>query len=289
MASSYQIRKAIWGTWFPYLVAVLLGAYTIAPFAWMMFTSIKSNLELSQVPPTLFPGDPTFEHFRTLFIGNGLGGPGDNFGRVFLNSVVVSTVSCALSMLIGIPAAYGLSRLRFRYSDLLLVSVIVMRMLPPIALIIPIFQLQVKLGLTNSYSGLIIAYLPLQLPLVVWMLSGFFREIPDELEDAAEVDGAGSLRRLLLVVLPISKPALGITAAFAFLTAWNEFLFALTLSRTIEATTLPVAISGYVSSFQALWGPMAAASAVYALPGIIVVIFSQRYLVRGLSAGAVKG
>ena len=165
----------------------------------------------------------------------------------------------------------------------------VTRVFPPIALALPFFLQFRALGLIDTPLGLIIGYLPIVLPLMIWILTGFFRDFPDELVDAARVDGLGTLGTLLRVVLPLSLPGLGVAVLFGFLVAWNEFVIALTLTRTPAAQTMPVGIASLITQFQVLWGEMMAVAAVYLLPVLVVTLLTQRGLVRGLMTGAMKG
>ena len=165
----------------------------------------------------------------------------------------------------------------------------VTRVFPPIALALPFFLQFRALGLIDTPLGLIIGYLPIVLPLMIWILTGFFRDFPDELVDAARVDGLGTLGTLLRVVLPLSLPGLGVAVLFGFLVAWNEFVIALTLTRTPASQTMPVGIAGLITQFQVLWGEMMAVAAVYLLPVLVVTLLTQRGLVRGLMTGAMKG
>ena len=165
----------------------------------------------------------------------------------------------------------------------------VTRVFPPIALALPFFLQFRALGLIDTPLGLIIGYLPIVLPLMIWILTGFFRDFPDELVDAARVDGLGTLGTLLRVVLPLSLPGLGVAVLFGFLVAWNEFVIALTLTRTPASQTMPVGIASLITQFQVLWGEMMAVAAVYLLPVLVVTLLTQRGLVRGLMTGAMKG
>lgn len=266
-----------------FAVVATLGAFLLLmPVIWIISTSLKPDGEIYAIPPTLLPQSPTFEHFASVLAD-------ETVLRFFGNSLVASAGATAISLLVGIPASLGFARFRYRMSGALLGAVLVTRMFPPVALALPFFLQFRQVGLTNSSLGLVIAYIPIVLPLVIWMLEGFFRELPEELMEAARLDGLGTVGTLLRIVLPIAKPAVAVAGLFGFLAAWNEFVIALSLTRTPEAQTMPVGIAGYITQFQTLWGDMTAASVVYLVPVLIVTVLSQRGIISGLTAGATKG
>lgn len=266
-----------------FTVVALAGAFLLLmPVIWIVSTSLKPDGEVYAIPPTLLPQNPTVEHFVSV-LGD------ETVLRFFGNSLVASAGATAVSLLVGIPAALGFARFRFRASGMLLGAILVTRMFPPVALALPFFLQFRQLGLINSPVGLIIAYIPIVLPLVIWMLEGFFRDLPEELLEASRLDGLGTLGTLLRIVLPIAKPGVAVAALFGFLAAWNEFIIALSLTRTPDAQTMPVGIAGYITQFQTLWGDMTAASVIYLVPVLIVTVVTQRGIISGLTAGATKG
>ncbi|KGM17686.1 hypothetical protein N867_15180 [Actinotalea fermentans ATCC 43279 = JCM 9966 = DSM 3133] len=264
-------------------MVALAGAFLLLmPVIWIVSTSLKPDGEVYAIPPTLLPQNPTLEHFVSV-LGD------ETVLRFFGNSLVASAGATAISLLMGIPAALGFARFRFRASGMLLGAILVTRMFPPVALALPFFLQFRQLGLINSPVGLVIAYIPIVLPLVIWMLEGFFRDLPEELLEASRLDGLGTLGTLLRIVLPIAKPGVAVAALFGFLAAWNEFIIALSLTRTPDAQTMPVGIAGYITQFQTLWGDMTAASVIYLVPVLIVTVVTQRGIISGLTAGATKG
>jgi multiple sugar transport system permease protein len=264
-----------------YLVLIAASVFFLAPIFWIFSTSFKPSGEIMATPAALLPRQPTLEHYSVALTGD---------FRLFLeNSLIAATGATALGLLLAIPAAFGFAKFPYRGSSGLLSFVVVTRVFPPIALALPFFLQFRALGLIDTPFGLIVAYLPIVLPLMIWMLHGFFRDFPNELLEAAEIDGLGVLQTLLRIVLPLSLPGLGVATLFGFLVAWNEFVIALTLTRTPAGQTMPVGISTLVTQFQVLWGPMMAAAAVYLLPVFVVTIVTQRGLVRGLMTGATKG
>jgi len=267
---------------FGYFVLFLFFIFVCLPFLWTISASFKPYVEMFSVPPKLLPKSPTLVHYVNVLTKSDLG--------LFLrNSLVVAVASVAISMCLGIPAAFGLVLVRSKLVSLVLSFIIVVRMLPPVTLVIPFFMLMRSARLIDTRIGLIIAYLPLVLPLVIWMLEGFFREVPKEIIEAAEIDGLRTGGVLLRVVLPLSLPAISNAALFGFLVAWNEFIFALTLTRTTAAQTIPVGIAGYVTAFQTFWGQMTAMATLYVIPAMLFTVFAQKGLIRGLTAGALKG
>jgi multiple sugar transport system permease protein len=264
------------------VLAVAATFLFLLPIIWIVTTSLKPTGEIFAIPPTVLPGSPTLEHFGAILSGS-------QVLQLFGNSLLVATGATVISLLLGVPAAYGFARYRFRMSGVLLGAALVTRMFPPVVLALPFFLQFRQLGLINSTAGLVIAYIPIVLPLVIWMLEGFFRTFPEELAEAARLDGLGTLRTLLRIVLPVSRPAIAVAALFGFLAAWNEFVIALSLTRTPDAQTMPVGIAGYITQFQTYWGQMTAASVVYLLPVLVVTLLAQRGIIAGLMSGASKG
>jgi multiple sugar transport system permease protein len=265
-----------------YLALIGVSAIVLFPFVWIVLTSFKPESELYAIPPSLIPREPTLDHY-TAVLSTG------DFPSFFLNSAIVAPVSTGLALLLGAPAAYGFARFRYRLSWLLFGLIVVARMSPYITLTIPLFVVMRSLGLLNDRLALIITYLAIQLPLIIWILEAFFREVPRELEEAAEIDGMGPVGVFLRIVLPLSLPAVSVAAALGLIAAWNEFIFALALTRTPEAQTIPVGLAGYVTSFQIFFGPMSAGATLYAIPVLLFTVIAQRGIVRGLAAGGVRG
>ena len=264
-----------------YLLLSVVSILFVVPTLWIFSTSFKTPGEIFAVPTTLLPQEPTVENYAAVVAGG--------FRSYLLNSLVAASGATALGLLLGIPAAFGFARYRFRFSGLLLSFTVVTRIFPPIALALPFFLEFKAVGLTDTPFGLIVAYVPIVFPLMIWILEGFFRDYPEEILDAARIDGLGVVRTLVRIVLPTSLPALGVATLFGFLVAWNEFVIALTLTRTPHGQTLPVGISTLITQFQTLWGQMMAVAAIYLLPLLAVTVIAQRGLVRGLMSGATKG
>ncbi len=263
------------------LLALAIVVWSVGPFLWMVITSIKPDRDLATLPPIL-PSEITFEHYRTLFEGR-------PFYRYIINSAIVSTATTVICLLIGSLAGYAFGRLTFPGRLPLLLAVLVVSMFPQIAIVAPIYVRFQQLGLLNTYEAMIIPYNTFALPLAIWVLTSFFRSIPAELEDASRIDGSTRLGALFRVILPLSAPGLFTTAILVFIAAWNEFLFALTLTSSIDHQTIPVGIALLPAMYHVPWGNIAAASTIVTLPLVIMVLICQRWIVRGIVAGALKG
>lgn len=266
------------------LFVVLAVAIALVPVYWLAGISLKREVDQFAVPPVWFSFQPTLAHYREIFFAR-------PFGTYLWNSMVVAVCSTLAALVIGSLAAYGLARFRLPHGldERLSFWILSTRMFPPIVSLVPLFLLMHRLDLLNSRLSLILIYTAFNLPLVVWMMRGFLAEVPAELEEAALVDGYSRLGALLRVALPLAAPGLAATAVFCLIFAWNEFLFALVLTQTDAAMTLPVGIAGQVTQYEIKWGAMSAAGVTAMLPVLAFAFLVQRYLVRGLSLGAVKG
>ena len=264
------------------LTAAVLAA--VAPVYWMLTISLKSEVDQFAVPPRWLWFRPTIEHYYDAFVTR-------SFGQYLITSVIVAVASTACALLLGTLAAYSLARFRLPYNmdRKLALWILSTRMFPAIVTAVPLFLMMRDLRLLNTRLSLIVVYTAFNLPFVVWMMRGFFIEVPRDLEEAALVDGDSRLGALVRVVMPLVAPGLAATAVFCLIVSWNEFLFALVLTQTDAAMTLPVGIAGRVTQYEIKWGVMSAAGTVAMLPILVFALAVQRYLVRGLSLGAVKG
>lgn len=265
-----------------FLALALVAALT--PVYWMITISLKIEKDQFAYPPKWFSFTPTLQHYYDAFVTR-------SFGQYLLTSAIVAVVSTACALVIGTLAAYALTRFRLPYNldRKLSLWILSTRMFPAIVTAVPLFLMMRDLRLLNTRAALIVVYTAFNLPFVVWMMRGFFAEVPPDLEEAALVDGDSRLGALVRVVLPLVSPGLAATAVFCLIVSWNEFLFALVLTQTDAAMTLPVGIAGRVTQYEIKWGVMSAAGAVAMIPILIFALAMQRYLVRGLSLGAVKG
>jgi multiple sugar transport system permease protein len=270
------------GTYGFYALVVLVVVYSLAPYVWTVFTSLKTERELYQFPVTYAPRRPTVNNYVQVFIQN-------PFGRFLLNSAVVSVTSTLICLLMAALAAYAFARLTFPRSQVLLVAILIVAMIPLITVIVPLYILVRNLGLLNTYWGLMAPYITYSLPVAIFILSAFFREIPRELEEAALLDGCTRLNTLWRVIAPLSAPGLITAGIIVFIQTWNEFLVALTLTSTPAVRTITVGIALYRGEFAFPWGVISAAVILATIPIVTLILLGQRLIVRGLTAGAVKG
>lgn len=279
--SMYRLKRRV-GLALTYLGILAALAFFLMPFVWILATSLKGNEDYFSFPPVWIPSEPSLVHYKGLFErGNGW--------LYFKNSMAISSLSMGAALCFSVPTAYSIARFQFGgrfFSNFLLL----MRTMPAIALVIPIYVLYRWIGFTNNYFGLVLLYTVFYIPFAVWLLIGFLRDVPMEVEEAALIDGCSRLQALLRVILPIILPGLAVVALFAFITTWNEFLFAVILTGA-ETKTMMVLVSSYTSGSptDTFFGEAAASVVLGILPSFLVAFALQRYLVKGLALGAVKG
>jgi ABC-type glycerol-3-phosphate transport system permease component len=265
------------------LIALLLVCFMVLlPFAWMVTSAFKKNSEILIWPPTFFSNHPTLEHFQEIFSPKGE-------WRYFRNSIFATTISSLTTIVLAAPAAYALGKHRFP-RDLgrqISVAILVLRFLPPFAVIIPLFSMFRAGGLLDSVWVLVIVYTAFHLPLAIWIIEPAVRGVPPEISDAAAVDGATPVQTMLRIVLPLLRPAIATAMVFCTIFSWNEFFFSLVLTND-KARTYPVVINSFVTDAGPEWGLIAATAVLAALPVVIFCVFMQRHLIRGLTAGSVK-
>jgi multiple sugar transport system permease protein len=261
---------------------ILIMVFCLFPFYWLINVSLKTGPDLSS--SALLPPHPTLDNYQSIF-------ENDDFIKALRNSAIISLSTTLLSLVVGSFAAYALARLRFPRKFLLLAVILSISTFPPIAIAAPVFKLWTDVGLYNSYLGLILPSLTFTLPLTIYILTSFFREIPRELEEAALVDGATYFQSFRKVILPLAAPGLVTAGLLAFIFVWNEFLFAITLTSTPDRRPVPAAIAFFTGSsqFEIPLGTISAASVVVTLPLIALVMIFQRRIIAGMTAGAVKG
>lgn len=263
------------------LCALSIGAYSLVPFLWFVLTSWKSAAQITAIPPEIVP-DFHWGFYRSALATYGL------LGYV-RNSLIVAAATTCVSVALGALAAYALTRFRSAWLRLYLLLLLCVSMFPQIALAGPVWRILDALGWLNTYQGIVAAYISLSLPLAIWILSTFFKELPYEVEEAALVDGCTRLQALWKIVLPLAAPGIFTAAILVFIYAWNEFFFALIVLTSPGRQTLPVGIALFPGEYTMPWGELAAASTMATLPLIALTLLFQRRIVRGLSAGAVKG
>jgi multiple sugar transport system permease protein len=268
--------------WWLWVCVFAIVVFCLAPFYWLVNISLKTGPDLSG--SAIVPPNPTLDNYQSVF-------QNDDFIHALGNSAIVSLVTTALALVVGSFCAYALARLKFPAKFLLLALVLSITTFPPIAIATPVFKLWTDIGLFNTLIGLIIPYLTFALPLAIYILVSFFKEIPKDLEEAALVDGATRFQAFRKIVIPLAAPGLATAGILTFISAWNEFLFAVTLTSTPKARTVPAAIAFFTGSteFEEPLGTIAAASVIISVPLIVLVLVFQKRIVAGLTAGAVKG
>lgn len=264
------------------LFLTLVMIFSIFPFLWMVISSIKESNEIMSVPPTFLPHSLTGSHYTDVVTETFI-------PRYFINSSIVATGSTLIALVFAVLGGYGFARYKFRGKVLLQNAVLSSQMLPTAAVIVPLFIILRSMRLLNTHLGLILAYLIVTLPLSVWMITGYFRSIPVDIEEAAIIDGCSRMGVLLRVILPVSVPGILATAVYCFVVTWNEFIFALSFATQRSVMTLPIGLAEFTKEFVTDWGGLMAASVLMTLPIAIVFLAIQRSFISGLTAGAVKG
>ncbi|HEY6841410.1 MAG TPA: carbohydrate ABC transporter permease [Chthoniobacterales bacterium] len=263
------------------LGAVLIVVWSVCPFLWQISTALQEDKKLVATTPSFIPDPLTFVHFYNIFVIK-------KFQVYLVNSVIVAGTATLLCTFFGTLTAFALARLRVRYRFGFLGLILTVSMFPQIAIVGPLYLLASQLGLLDTYVSLIIVDLTLGLPLMIWVLFGYFSAIPREIDESAGIDGAGPFRTLWLITLPMSLPALVTTGLISFIAAWNEFMFALALTSDMRHQTVPVGIAYFQSLYFVPWGDLSAASVVVTIPLVLMVLFFQRQIISGLTSGAVK-
>lgn len=264
--------------WSSLIVLVILYAF---PFVYMLFTSFKTPIETNAIPPQILPSTWTIQNYLNVLSTQGV-------PESFVNSLQTAALSTVLSLVLGVPAAYAVTRYRTRPGRIFILLALIMRMVPAIIVGAPLITMFHNLGLSDTSLALAIAQTTISLPLSIWLMASFFEAVPDELDESARVDGCSRLGSLWRVVLPVARGGVAVTAIFAFLASWNDFIFALLLT-SVRAVTTPLQIANFQSQFGLDWGNMTSLAVLYSVPVIILAVVLQRHIVAGLTLGAVKG
>lgn len=265
-----------------YVFLILFVLVSVFPLLWVFKMSIVTQRELFQTPPTILPADPTGDAYGTIF--------GDeSFRRALINSVIIAGVTTIICLFFGSIAAYAIARLRFRFKSPVMTLILAISFFPQVAIIAPLFIQYRAFGIINTLWSVIIADVVFALPLTIWILVAFFRELPPDLEEAARVDGATTIQAFRMVIVPLAAPGVFTTAILTFIQAWNEFLFANTFLLDTELQPVTVRIPNFATVYTTDYPAQAAAAVVVTVPLVLLVLFFQRRIVSGLTAGAVKG
>jgi multiple sugar transport system permease protein len=286
-ARPHRRRKPIDGwRWAGRIFLLFMLVYTLVPMAWMLLTSLKTGFAAMQFPPQWIPAEPTlYSYIKLLDPSSSVGA---DFVRYFWNSIFVSTTTTILAVAVAVPAAYAFSRFHFPGRTVLFFAVLLRNMFPAVIFLVPLFILMRWLGLVNTHGSLILTYLTFGLPLAIWLLKGFYDNIPIQLEQAARIDGATRFQAFLLVVMPLSAPGIIATAIYSFILAWNEYIYAYTFLTRNDQMTLPVGIQRFFAENTTDWPGLMAASFMMSVPVVVLFLVLQRYFVRALTEGAVK-
>lgn len=287
--------------------SLLFVIYVLAPIGWLLSSSVQSEAEITSVPPHWIAHQPTLENFQAIFQArdkvvtyenrrqgdSATGGYIPSTAKDLLpsmwNSLIVAVAVVILNLLVSVPAAYALAKIRFIGRTSSIYFMLTTRVIPDIALVVPFFLFVQRLGLLDNLLSLIITYLAITVPFSIFILTGYFESLPDELDKAARVDGCSRLQTLVLVFLPLALPSLVAVVLFTFLTSWNEFLLALMFTQTAASQTMPIVVASFTSDFTISFSFINAAGVLAIVPPVIIAILFERYIVSGLTAGAVKG
>jgi multiple sugar transport system permease protein len=290
-----------------FIGSLLFSLYVLAPIGWLVSSSFQSEAEITSVPPHWIPDHPTLHNFSAIFksesdavtyenrkqgdtaTGGFIPSTAANLLPSMKNSFLVALAVVVLNLLVSVPAAYALAKIRFVGRTTSIYFMLSTRVIPDIALVVPFFLFVQKLGLMDNLWSLIITYLAITVPFSIFILTGYFESLPDELDKAARVDGCSRLQTLLLVYLPLAVPSLVAVVLFTFLTSWNEFLLALMFTQTPASQTMPIVVASFASDFNISFSFINAAGVMAIVPPVIIAIVFERYIVSGLTAGAVKG
>jgi len=264
-----------------FLFTAVLVLLVLVPFVWVLASSLKPTSEIFSVPVRLLPRSPTLAAYQEAL---GMGA----FRRYFLNSTLLSSVTVLLNLALGAPAAFAFARLRFRFRRALLLSVLATQLFPAAMLVIPLYIIWGLLNLFNTYLALVLTYLVFSLPLTIWMLTAFFRQVPVEIEEAARIDGCSRLGAFWRVILPLTRPGMVVVAIYAAVMIWQEFLFAASFTSSDEVRPLSVGLFLFIGEYSVQWNLLMASAVVLSLPVVLVFLLLQRYFIQGIAAGAVK-
>ena len=276
------MTEAKWKTFLRYVVLMVFLVGILLPFYWMFVTSFKPNIELGAYPPTLVPKSWTFMHYNEAFTQYG-------FGMYIRNSVIISLTSTFLVLVFSSMAGFAVARLPVKRKVPTLVALLIISMFPPIAIVSPLYMLLRTLGWLNTYQGLIIPYTAFNMPFAIWILRNYFLQVPKALLESARVDGATVFQSFYRIFVPLTKPGLFTAAVFTFVATWTEFFMAMTFNQSNTMRTIPVGIAMFSGQFSVPYGTIFAGSIVSILPIVILTIIFRKWIVSGLTSGALKG
>jgi len=271
-----------------HFVALFIAMAIIClPGLWIVLNSFRPTVEIMAKPPVWIPHSLSFDHYKAMFGVVGQGGV--PVGRYFINSLVISLTSTVVAMLVAMAGGYAFARYQFRGKSIIFVTFMLTRAVPGVALSLPLFIVFAKLGIIDTHFGLILVYVAMNVPFSIWLIDGFFRQVPKELGEAAEIDGCTRWQAFWKVEFPVAKAGIASAAIFAFLTSWNEYALASQLTRSVFSKTMPVGLLDFTSEFTINWGGMCALAVLMIIPALVLTFIVQKHLISGLTFGGVKG
>ncbi|YBV96230.1 carbohydrate ABC transporter permease [Phyllobacteriaceae bacterium JZ32] len=271
-----------------HFIGVFLAMTVIClPGVWIILNSMRPTVEIMAKPPVWIPTDLSLDAYRAMF--GGIGGGGVPVWDYFRNSIIVSITSTVVALAIGMAGGYAFARFRFKGKSAIFLGFMLTRAVPGIALSLPLFMIYARLGIIDTHFGLILTYVALNVPFTIWLIDGFFRQVPRDLAEAAQIDGCTRWQAFWQVEFPLAGPGIASAGIFAFLTSWNEYALASQLTRSVNSKTLPVGLLDYTAEFTIDWRGMCALAVVMIVPALILTFIIQKHLVSGLTFGAVKG
>ena len=277
-----------WQRWAIRFGVFFAMALLVVPGAWVVLTAFRPNIEVLARPAVWIPQHPTLDNFARLF-GFSTEQQGLPVGRYFINSLVISLTSTAVAIVIGMAGGYAFARYRFPGKGAMFLAFMLSRTVPGVALSLPLFIIWSRIGLIDTYFGLILVYLAVNIPFTIWLTDGFFRQIPVDLAEAAQIDGCTRWQAFWKVEFPLSRSGLASAAIFAFLTSWNEYALASQLTRTTASKTMPVGLMDFTAQFTVDWTGMSAMAVLIIIPALVLTFIVQKHLIAGLTFGGVKG
>ncbi|MGO4437066.1 carbohydrate ABC transporter permease [Rhizobium sp. RAF56] len=281
-----RIRRRI-GT-VAYLIGLFLALLVIClPGFWIILSSLRPTVEIMAKPPVWIPNEISLDAYRAMF--GGLGQGGIPVWDYFRNSLIISITSTVIALIIGMSGGYAFARYRFRGKSAVFLGLMLTRSVPGIALSLPLFMVYARIGIIDTHFGLILTYVALNVPFTIWLIDGFFRQVPKDLAEAAQIDGCTRWQAFWQVEFPLAGPGIASAGIFAFLTSWNEYALASQLTRSVDSKTLPVGLLDYTAEFTIDWRGMCALAVVMIIPALALTFIIQKHLVSGLTFGAVKG
>jgi multiple sugar transport system permease protein len=284
--SEQRFRRRLWNV--AYLIGLFLAMLIIClPGIWIVLSSLRPTVEIMAKPPVWIPRELSLDAYRAMF--GGLGQGGIPIWEYFRNSLIVSITSTAIALIIGMSGGYAFARFRFRGKSGVFLGLMLTRSVPGVALSLPLFMVYSRLGIIDTHFGLIVTYVALNVPFTIWLIDGFFRQVPKDLAEAAQIDGCTRWQAFWQVEFPLAGPGIASAGIFAFLTCWNEYALASQLTRSVSSKTLPVGLLDYTSEFTIDWRGMCALAVVMIIPALALTFIIQKHLVSGLTFGAVKG